>query len=43
MSVFVFNNLYPEMHPTFQADITFCFVTAILILVPLAVTRWRKS
>lgn len=36
------NKLDPEMHPTFQADITFCFVTAILILVPLAVTRWGK-
>jgi hypothetical protein len=38
----VLNKLDPEIHPTFQADITFCFVTAILILVPLAVTRMHE-
>lgn len=29
------NRLTPELHPTFLADITFCFVTALLILIPL--------
>jgi hypothetical protein len=33
------NHLDLEVHPTFVADITFCFLTAILILVPLAVTQ----
>lgn len=37
------NKLNTESHPTFVADITFCFVTAILIIVPLAVTRLRKG
>jgi hypothetical protein len=37
----VLNHLNTESHPTFVADITFCFVTAILIIVPLAVTLLR--
>jgi hypothetical protein len=37
----VSNDLNTESHPTFVADITFCFVTSILIIVPLAVTRFR--
>jgi hypothetical protein len=36
------NDLNMEAHPTFVPDITFCFVTAILILVPLAVTCFRR-
>ena len=41
----VINHLNTEAHPTFVADITFCFVTASLIMVPLAVTfcRIRKK
>lgn len=35
----VLNKLDPEIHPAFRADITFCFITAILILVPLAVAK----
>lgn len=35
------NKLNTESHPTFTADITFCFVTSLLIIVPLAVTRFR--
>lgn len=37
------NQLDTEIHPTFTADITFCFLTAILILVPLAVTRLQRG
>lgn len=37
------NDLNTESHPTFVADITFCFVTAILIVVPLAVTYLRAD
>jgi hypothetical protein len=37
------NDLNTEAHPTFVPDITFCFVTAILILVPLAVTCFRAG
>ena len=29
------NHLTPSLHPTFTADITFCFVSGLLILVPL--------
>ncbi|MGC4016672.1 MAG: hypothetical protein QM755_19470 [Luteolibacter sp.] len=37
------NHLDPHRHPTFLADITFCFVTALLIGVPLmARGRQRK-
>jgi hypothetical protein len=36
------NELNTESHPTFVADITFCFVTAFLIIVPLALTCIRK-
>ena len=35
------NHLNTEFHPTFVADISFCFVTAILIIAPLAVTGIR--
>jgi hypothetical protein len=35
------NDLNTEAHPTFVADITFCFVTAMLIMVPLAVSYCR--
>lgn len=38
----VINDLNTESHPTFVADITFCFVTAFLIIVPLAVTYIRE-
>lgn len=31
------NGLDPEVHPTFGADITFCFVTFVLISLPLLV------
>jgi hypothetical protein len=34
----VSNHLNAESHPTFVPDITFCFVTAFLIITPLAVT-----
>ena len=37
------NHLNPDLHPTFIADITFCFVTAILITVPLAVKFFQKN
>jgi len=37
----VSNHLNTNDHTTFVADITFCFVTAILIIVPLAVTYVR--
>lgn len=33
------NGLRSESHPTFIADITFCFATAVLIMVPLAARR----
>ncbi|MCW1887034.1 hypothetical protein OKA04_20015 [Luteolibacter flavescens] len=36
------NDLSTDRHPTFPADITFCFVTAALISAPLLVTL-RKS
>lgn len=39
----VSNELNTESHPTFVADITFCFVTAFLIIIPLAVTHIRKN
>lgn len=35
------NDLNTEVHPTFVADITFCFVTAMLIMIPLAVSYCR--
>jgi hypothetical protein len=37
------NDLNTESHPTFVADITFCFVAAILILMPLVVTYFRAG
>jgi hypothetical protein len=37
------NDLNTEAHPTFVADITFCFVTAVLIMMPLAVTYFRDG
>jgi len=37
------NHLTTEEHPTFVADITFCFVTAILISLPLLVNLRLKS
>ncbi len=37
------NELRPDRHPTFVADITFCFVTALLISIPLAATRIRNK
>ncbi|MEY3895165.1 MAG: hypothetical protein RLZZ214_684 [Verrucomicrobiota bacterium] len=37
----VINHLNPESHPTFVADITFCFVTAFLIITPLVVASIR--
>ena len=36
------NDLSTDQHPTFVADITFCFVTALLIAVPLIVSFCRK-
>lgn len=39
----VSNDLNTESHPTFVADITFCLVTAVLIMVPLAVTYFRNG
>jgi hypothetical protein len=36
------NGLTTERHPTFVADITFCFVTAVLISAPLLVSIFRK-
>ena len=39
----VTNQLNPESHPTFIADITFCFITAFLIMTPLAVTFYRSK
>ena len=37
------NQLNMETHTTFVADITFCFITALLIMTPLIVTRYRRS
>jgi hypothetical protein len=37
------NGLKTNIHPTFAADITFCFVTSILISVPLIVGAFRSS
>lgn len=37
------NQLNTEYHPTFVADITFCFITAFLIMTPLAVTLYRSK
>lgn len=39
----VSNHLSPDRHPTFIADITFCFVTALLILIPLVVGYFGKN
>jgi len=39
----VTNQLNTESHPTFVADITFCFITAFLIIVPLTVTFYRSK
>ena len=36
------NQLDPELHPTFIADITFCFLTAILIIVPVTITYVQR-
>lgn len=36
------NRLDPDEHPTFVADITFCFVTALLITVPLMAGFLRR-
>lgn len=36
------NDLSTDQHPTFVADITFCFVTALLIAVPLIVSFCRR-
>lgn len=33
------NGLQSELHPTFIPDITFCFVTALLIQLPLSLER----
>lgn len=37
------NDLNADQHPTFPADITFCFVTAALISIPLLVARSRGN
>lgn len=37
------NHLNTDQHPTFVADITFCFVTSILISLPLLVSFRLKS
>lgn len=37
------NQLDRESHPTFVADITFCFITAFLIMTPLVVTFYRNK
>lgn len=39
----VSNQLRTDRHPTFVADITFCFATAILISLPLLVSVLRKK
>lgn len=36
------NDLRSDRHPTFVADISFCFITAILISLPLILSLWRK-
>jgi predicted anti-sigma-YlaC factor YlaD len=36
------NHLSMDAHPTFVADITFCFLTALLISVPLGVSYFRN-
>ncbi|MFC7339198.1 hypothetical protein ACFQY0_18535 [Haloferula chungangensis] len=35
------NQLRPDVHPTFVADISFCFLTALLIMIPLGVNYFR--
>jgi hypothetical protein len=37
------NHLNTESHPTFVTDITFCFLTAALIMLPLGVTYTRRT
>lgn len=37
------NHLDPEHHFTYRADITFCFVTSFLLIVPLVRKRMLKS
>ena len=37
------NNLRTDRHPTFLADITFCFITAILISLPLILGIVRRK
>ena len=37
------NRLDYDYHPTFLADITFCFVTAFLIIGTLALTYFRPN
>ncbi|MBK1884055.1 hypothetical protein JIN85_16670 [Luteolibacter pohnpeiensis] len=37
------NHLQSDMHPTFIADITFCFSVALLIGVPLLVSRFLSA
>jgi hypothetical protein len=37
------NHLNTESHPTFVADITFCFVTAALITLPLVIAYTRRT
>ena len=37
------NHLRTDRHPTFVADITFCFIAAILISLPLIVSLLRKN
>lgn len=39
----VSNKLDPAVHKSFVADISFCFLTAALIGVPLAIQARRKS
>lgn len=37
------NHLNTESHPTFVADITFCFLTSVLIMFPLAVAYRSRT
>ena len=37
------NHLNTESHPTFVADITFCYITAILIMLPLVIAYARGT
>ncbi|MCW1922494.1 hypothetical protein OKA05_08000 [Luteolibacter arcticus] len=37
------NGLRTDRHPTFVADITFCFVTAVLISAPLLASAIRRA